>query len=116
MSTNYVDLSGPLLRWMTMITHETFEPDTVAVRTISTMQVQGPKRETRSRHHSKKKEALPPRQRLQLPIPHEIKVLCTAKIHNLPTRSNLLESRSLSFPSLAPRNPRTLNLKTYLFV
>src|SRR5258708_16011966 len=63
-----------------------------------------------------KKKALPPRQRLQLPIPHEIKVLCTAKIHNLPTRSNLLESRSLSFPSLAPRNPRTLNLETYLLV
>src|SRR5260221_6200269 len=98
-----------------MITYETFEPETVAVGPIPTMQDQGPKRETRSRHHSKKKEALPTRQRLQLlykttiPIPHEIKVLCIAKIRDLPTHSNLLKSRSLSFLSLAPGNPRTLN-------
>jgi hypothetical protein len=98
-----------------MLTYETFEPDTVALRTTSAILVQGPKREIRSRHHSKKKKALPPRQRLQLlykttiPIPHEIKVLCTAKIRDLPTHSNLLKSRSLSFLTLAPWNPRILN-------
>src|SRR5215469_9658911 len=111
-------VSEALSRWMTMFTYETCKPDTVAVRTISTVPVLVPKREIRSRHHSKKKKALPPRQRLQLlykttiPIPHEIKVLCAAKIHDFPTRGNPLKLRNLSLQSLASQNSRTLNLET----